>query len=155
MHLQNHEFYMKKALAQAQNAFKKDEVPIGALIVDTNGVIISRAFNLVESQHSQTGHAELRAIAKAGKKRGDWRLEGCWLYVTLEPCAMCISAVKLSRLEGIVYGAESPLFGYTKIDKHDSDGLYNKNALGIIGGICKEKSIELLQKFFKSKRKRT
>lgn len=150
----NHEFYMKKALKQANYAFDRDEVPVGALVVDAMGTIIARAFNDVQKAHTQTGHAELRALAKAGKKVGDWRLEGCWLYVTLEPCAMCMNAIVLSRLAGIVFGAESPLFGYQIVDKDNPSWLYKRDTLAIIGGVCKEKSIELLQRFFKRKRKK-
>lgn len=150
----NHQLFMKKALNQAQSAFKRDEVPVGAVIVNAQGVVIARAANLVEASHSQTGHAELRAIAKAGKKIGDWRLEGCWIYVTLEPCAMCMNAIVLSRFAGVVYGAESPLFGYQKVDKGAASWLYKKDTLAIIGGVCKKKSVELLQNFFKQKRER-
>ncbi len=151
--MQNHQFYMQKALALARRAFAADEVPIGALIVDRSGAIIARAFNLPECKMTQTAHAELLALAKAGKKIGDWRLEGCWLYVTLEPCAMCMNAIILSRVEGIVFGAESPLFGYQKVDKHTPSWLYKRDNLAIIGGICEEESRTLLQDFFKQKRK--
>jgi tRNA(adenine34) deaminase len=149
-----HQFFMKKALAQAYCAFERDEVPVGAIIVDAHGRVIARASNNVEKGNSQTEHAELRALAKAGKKIGDWRLEGCWLYVTLEPCGMCMNALILARVAGIVFGASSPLFGYQKIDKGDASWVYKKDALVIIGGTYKEKSIELLQKFFKKKRKK-
>lgn len=151
--IKSHDFYMKKALALAQKAADTDEVPIGALIIDAHGKIIARAWNTVEKNKSQIEHAELKAIAKAGKKRGDWRLQGCWLYVTLEPCAMCMNAIVLARLAGVVYGASSPLFGYQKVDKGLGDWLYKKDTLGIIGGICKEMSAQLLQQFFKKKRK--
>ena len=149
-----HQYFMEKALNQARSAFARDEVPVGALIINAEGKVIARASNLVEASNSQTGHAELRAIAKSGKKMGDWRLEGCWLYVTLEPCAMCMNAIILSRFAGVVYGAESPLFGYQKVDKRAASWLYKKDTLAIIGGVCKKKSIELLQKFFKQKRER-
>ena len=105
---------MNVAISEALKALAKEEVPIGAVIVNKEGVIIARAHNLTEHNHTQAAHAEVLAIQKAGKKLGDWRLEGCWLYVTLEPCAMCYNLAVLSRLDGIVYGAESPLFGYTR-----------------------------------------
>lgn len=153
--LQNHEFYMTTAFAQAKKAFAKDEVPIGAVIVNSQGIIIARAHNMVETTHAQTAHAELRALTKAGKEIGDWRLEGCWLYVTLEPCAMCMNAIKISRLAGIVFAAKSPLFGYSNIDNRESSWLYKNDTLAIIGGIYSEKSVELLQEFFKKKRMRS
>ncbi len=106
---------MKAAISEAAKALAKDEVPIGAVIVNKDGDIIARAHNLTEHKHTQAAHAEVLAIEKAGKKIGDWRLEGCWLYVTLEPCAMCYNLAVLSRLDGIVYGADSPLFGYSTL----------------------------------------
>jgi tRNA(adenine34) deaminase len=151
--MQNHQFYMEKALTLAQRAFKIDEVPVGALIVNSHGEIIARAFNKSECSLTQIAHAELLAIAKAGKKVRDWRLQGCWLYVTLEPCAMCMNAIILSRIEGVVFGAESPLFGYHKFDKDMPSWLYKRDNLAIIGGICQEDSRRLLQEFFKKKRK--
>ncbi len=148
----DHTFYMQQALAQANNAFKKDEVPVGAIIVDQNGTIIARSYNKVMSRKSQTAHAELLAISQAGKKTGDWRLDGCSIYVTLEPCAMCMNAIILSRLSDLIFGASSPLFGYNSVDKESPYWLYKKDALAISEGICKEKSISLLQQFFKNKR---
>lgn len=114
---------MKAAISEALKALAKEEVPIGAVIVNKDGHIIARAHNLTEHKHTQAAHAEMLAIEKAGKKIGDWRLEGCWLYVTLEPCAMCYNLAVLSRLDGIVYGAESPLFGYTRKTTFGDTGL--------------------------------
>lgn len=145
-------YYMKKALAQAQSAARYNEVPVGAVIVDAQGVVVARAYNRVQKGKSQREHAELRALARAGKKIGDWRLEGCWLFVTLEPCVMCVHAVMLSRLAGVVFGASSPLFGYKTIAKNSFPQVYKKNSIVIIGGVCKEKSVKLLQGFFKRKR---
>ena len=149
----SHFLYMKKALAQARHAYARDEVPIGAIIVNQEGTIIARAYNIVEQSCSQTAHAELRAIEKAGKKLGDWRLEKCYLYVTVKPCAMCMNAIILARMAGIIFGADSPLFGYDNIDKTTPSWLYKKDTLAIIGGICQEEAIMLLQTFFKDKRK--
>jgi tRNA(adenine34) deaminase len=89
----------------------RGEVPVGAVVVDEHGVIIGRGYNLMESKGTQQAHAELRALAAAAKKRGGWRLDGCTLYVTLEPCAMCLGCALLSRVSTIVYGASSPQFG--------------------------------------------
>lgn len=105
-------FFMSQALLQAQKALDKDEVPVGAVVVNADGVIIARGMNCTEAHHTQHAHAESLAIAKAGKKMRDWRLEGCWIYVTLEPCAMCMHLILLSRLAGVVFGASSPLFGF-------------------------------------------
>ena len=86
------ERYMKLALAQAQKAKNKDEVPVGAVIVQ-NGKVIAKAFNMRESKKDPLGHAEIYAISKAAKKLGGWRLPGCTLFVTLEPCPMCTGAI--------------------------------------------------------------
>lgn len=136
--------FMDKALKQAKIAFKKNEVPIGAIIVNKEGNIIARAYNAVECKNTQTAHAEVLAIQKATKKLGDWRLNGCVLYVTLEPCLMCFSLIQLSRLSGIVFGAQSTLFGTSTVEKHP---IYAKDIL-IEGGVRKEECLELLTSFF-------
>ncbi len=144
-------YFMELALAEARMGAKEDEVPIGAVIVDKNGSILSRAHNMVEARDTQTAHAELLALAQAGKKMGDWRLLDCWLYVTLEPCAMCMQAIKLHRLAGVVYGADSPLFGH-QLDKNAIDSVYNDDTVQIISGIGQPEAGELLKQFFKKKR---
>ncbi len=146
------ELIMKKALLQAQLAMRHNEVPIGAVIVDAGGVIIARGYNKIEAKNCQTAHAEIIAIQKACKKIGDWRLNGCWIYVTLEPCLMCIGLIQLSRIEGIVFAALSPLFG-SGLSNPKNLPLYAKH-LEIERGIGEEKSIQLLQAFFKNKRKK-
>ena len=100
--------YMYEALQEARKAFEQNEVPIGALVVDAQGIIQSRAYNQVESMRTQLGHAEVLALQIAAQSRNNWRLDGHWLYVTLEPCAMCLSLARLSRIAGIVFGASSP-----------------------------------------------
>ena len=148
----DHLRYMNLALKEAQKAFKKDEVPIGAVIVSPEGKIVSRAYNQVEKKQQQIAHAEMQAIAKACKKRGNWRLNGHWLYVTLEPCSMCLNLALLSRLEGIVFGAESPVFGY-HLDNRGPLQLYRRDTLQIIKGVGQQESAALLKRFFTEKRK--
>ena len=142
---------MNLAIEQAKKAFAANEVPIGAIVVDKNGKVIGRGYNKIETMKTQLAHAEVTAIKKAGKKIGDWRLNDCWLYVTLEPCTMCFGLIQLSRLKGVVFGAKSPLFGHglseTKIKDQNLPEL--KKDLVIQGGVQKEKCIKLLQKFFK------
>lgn len=151
-HEQDH-YYMERALTCAHKAYEQDEVPIGAVVVDNNGVIIGRGYNRVEQLSSQNAHAEIRALVAATKKRNDWRLDGCWLYVTLEPCTMCMGLIALSRLEGVVFGAASPLFGY-RLDKDADIWLYKKDAVQSIEGVCALQSTEILKKFFKKQRNR-
>lgn len=144
--------YMKLALKEAQKANDIDEVPIGAVIIK-DGIVISKAHNLREKNQSATAHAEVIAINKACKKLKSWRLEGCILYVTLEPCTMCIGASILSRVDGIVYGAKDPKGG-------SLGSLYDISLIKgfnhypwVVSGICEDESSNLLKEFFKNKRK--
>ena len=143
--------YMTYALAQAQSAAHAQEVPVGAVVVDGTGQVISRAHNATEHSHTQAAHAEVRAMSLAGAHLKDWRLNGCWLYVTLEPCIMCMGLVYLSRLEGIVYGAPSPLFG-CPLDNVALLSVYKVDALRIIPGVCANEASDILKQFFKKKR---
>jgi len=143
---------MNKALFQANLGLKHAEVPVGAVIVDGAGKIIARAYNKIESEQCQLAHAEARAIKKACKKIGGWRLNGCWIYVTLEPCLMCFGLIKLSRLEGVVFGAPSNLFG---IGLHDLENIKNyAKDIKIVPGVKEKECIEVLKKFFNTVRKK-
>jgi len=146
-------FFMQEALAQAHCAAAIDEVPIGAVVVNAEGEIVGRGYNSVERDNSQRSHAECLAIEQASKASGDWRLNGHWLYVTLEPCSMCMGLIKLSRLSGVVYGASSPLFGF-RLDNKADLWVYKRNALMIIEGIKEQESAALLKNFFHKKRKK-
>jgi len=150
--IQNKRFLMTKALMQARIASKRNEVPIGAIVVDENGAILARGYNKTEAIGCQTGHAEVVAIQKACKKRDSWRLNGCFIYVTLEPCLMCLGLIMLSRIDGVIFGATSDLFGsgLGNIDKLPS---YAQN-IHIEGGVRAQESIQLLQDFFKQARKK-
>ncbi len=144
------EQFMQKALMQARVSLSKDEVPVGAVIVDKVGQIVARGHNTMEASHCQTGHAEMHATQLACKKRGDWRLDDCTIYVTLEPCLMCFGLISLSRLNRLVYGATSPLFG-AGLDKKEAFPVYKKG-LEIQGGVCSEESAALLKEFFRHRR---
>jgi tRNA(adenine34) deaminase len=143
--------YMREALAQARVAFSQDEVPIGAVMVDAEGHILSAAYNKTEQECSQRAHAEGFVIEAVGKQRNDWRLDGCWLYVTLEPCIMCMGLILLSRCEGIVFGADSPLFG-SRLDNYELSPVYKKDALQVVRGVCAEEAADMLRQFFQKKR---
>lgn len=147
-------FFMQQALEQAQLAADINEVPIGAVIVSTEGAIIGRGHNSVERDCTQRSHAECIAIEQAGKSLGDWRLNGCWLYVTLEPCSMCMGLIKLSRLDGVVYGAASPLFGF-RLDNQEDLWVYKGDALKVIEGIRAAEAAVMLKNFFYKKRKQS
>lgn len=143
--------YMHKALEYAQKAADEGEVPIGAVVVDKDGQILGVGYNQVEKNHTQTAHAEIQALREAAQNRGDWRLENCVLYVTLEPCAMCNGAVRLSRLEGVIFGAQSNLFG-CHLDKDSFVPLYSKDTPFFRGGVCEKECVDILKIFFKKRR---
>ena len=106
------EKYMKQAIKQAKKAYAIDEVPIGCIIVrDEDGKVIARGYNRRNTDKNTLSHAELNAIRKASKKLGDWRLEGCTMYVTLEPCQMCAGALVQSRIDRVVVGCMNPKAG--------------------------------------------
>jgi tRNA(adenine34) deaminase len=148
----NHDTIMRLALKEAHKALAIDEVPVGALIVK-GGKIIARAHNRRETTQMATAHAELLAIEKACKKLNSWRLEGCLLYVTLEPCAMCTGASLLSRVEGIVFGAYDPKGGCMgTVTDLTSLKAFNHQPW-VLGGILEKECAQLLTDFFKNKRK--
>ncbi len=150
--MKHDEHYMRYALALAQKAYEKNEIPIGALVVASDGTIIGRGYNTTEHDYTQRSHAEIKALAQAGKKLKDWRLDGCTLYVTVQPCFMCIGLIYLSRIERLVYGAESPLFGYP-LDNQSAPDLYKKHIKGITSGVLAYEAQTILKDFFKKKRK--
>ena len=104
VHEPDHEHYMRAALAEANRAAGEGEVPIGA-VVTRNGAIIAMAHNTRVSSKDPSAHAEISAMREAARKLGDWRLDGCALYTTLEPCAMCAGAIGIARLDEVVFGA--------------------------------------------------
>ena len=102
---------MGKALFLANRARETGDVPVGAVVVDENGRIIGRGWNCREAHHDPAGHAEIVALREAGRARGTWRLTGCTLVVTLEPCTMCAGAILASRVDRVVFGAWDPKAG--------------------------------------------
>ena len=135
------EYYMNLAIVQSKKALKKNEVPVGAIIVKNNKVI-SKGYNKKEQKNNAIKHAEIIAIEKACKKLKNWRLEDCILYVTMEPCMMCCGAIEQSRIKKIVYAIENQNFGYT----HDL-----KN-VEIVSGVHKNICRDMVQTFFQKKR---
>ncbi|MHB8232804.1 MAG: nucleoside deaminase [bacterium] len=137
---------MKAALEEAEKAAEADEVPVGAVIVNGGGKIISSGFNTVEKDGSCIMHAEINAILDAQKKLENWRLDKCILYVTLEPCIMCCGAILLSRITKLVYGTIDPKGGSASMILNDK--------IEVVSGIMEEESSLLLKSFFKSKREK-
>lgn len=140
------EEYMKRALEQAQMAFDRDEVPVGAVVVCRDR-IIARAHNLTETLNDVTAHAEMQAITAAADALGGKYLDVCTLYVTVEPCVMCAGAIGWSQLGRLVYGAADPKRGFS---------VYAPKALHprteIVGGVMAEECGGLMTSFFKRKR---
>lgn len=143
--------FMGEALRQAMKAYSREEVPIGAVIV-RDGRIIARAFNQVEMLKDATAHAEMIALTQAQQVVEDWRLEGCTIYVTKEPCPMCAGALMLSRISRVVFGAPDPKSGGAggcfNILQHPS---LNHNC-DISAEIRKDDCISILKSFFAAKR---
>ena len=115
--LENDAFFMAEALREAQHAFDNEEVPIGAVIV-LDSKVIGRGFNMIEKRADATAHAETIAIGSAAAEAGSWRLHDCTLYVTLEPCMMCLGASLQSRVKRIVFGASDSRFGAVTTRSH-------------------------------------
>ena len=142
--------YMKEAMALAKLAEKIDEVPVGALIV-RDGEIIARAYNTRESSKCATHHAEILAIEEACRTLGGWRLPGCTLYVTMEPCCMCAGAIINARIPRVVYGAPDLRFGaFGSLINLAEIPLNHKPE--IVGGVLGEENVEILRSYFKKKR---
>lgn len=142
--------YMQAALKEAEKAFLKDEVPVGAVIA-YNDKIIARGHNLREKNQNVLEHAELVAIRKACKKIGSWRLEDCKLYVTLEPCPMCAGALIQSRIKEVYFGAYDPKFGSSGSVLNLFDYKFNHQVI-YHGGLLEPESKALIQSFFKKLR---
>lgn len=144
-------YYMELALKEALKAYKNQEVPVGAIIVRDNK-IISKAYNKKEKMKDVSAHAEILAIRKAEKKLNNWRLDECQLYTTLEPCPMCMAAIKEARIKNVYFGAYDRIMGAcgSKIDIRDIN--FQTPNVSVIGGIEEERCLKLLQSFFKELR---
>jgi tRNA(adenine34) deaminase len=140
------EYFMKQALTEAQKAFDCDEVPVGAVVV-ANNLIIARAHNLTETLKDVTAHAEMQAITAASNSIGCKYLEGCTLYVTIEPCIMCAGAIFWSQIDKLVFGAYDPKRGYQRIMLP----LLHPKTM-VISAILAQESELLMKEFFKRKR---
>ena len=142
----NDEYFMKRALQEAELAFEKGEIPVGALIVIDNK-IIARTHNLTELLNDVTAHAEMQAITSAANFLGGKYLTGCTLYVTLEPCQMCAGALYWSQISKIVFGASDEHRGFEKMGTQ----LHPKST--VVRGVLAEEASELMKQFFANKRK--
>ena len=144
------EIFMEQALELARTAAEKGEIPVGAVVV-RNGEIIGKGYNLRENKKSATAHAEVIAIEQACEQVGDWRLSGCTLYVTLEPCPMCAGAIVNSRIERVVFGAKDSAAGCCGSLINFNCYPFN-HSFEMRGGVLERECSSLLKDFFEKKR---
>ncbi len=143
---------MLAALAEARLALETDDVPVGAVVVDAAGAVIGRGRNVREAEGDPTGHAEVVALRGAAAGRGRWRLEGCTLVVTLEPCTMCAGAAVLARVDRIVFGAFDPKAGAVgSLWDVVRDRRLNHRP-EVVAGVLADESTVLLEEFFERRR---
>ena len=144
-----HQDLMRSAIAIAQSALKTEDVPVGALIVDSENNVISTGFNEREAHQDPTAHAEIVAIRRAAQKLGTWRLDECKLVVTLEPCAMCAGAIAQSRINTLIFGAwdeKAGAVGSVWDVLRDPRAIHK---MEVVGGVLEAECAELLTKFFR------
>jgi tRNA(adenine34) deaminase len=146
-----HESYMRLALNEARQAFEEDEVPVGAVIVHGERVVAA-AHNQREQLRDPTAHAEMIAITQAAQSLGSWRLEGCTLYVTLEPCPMCAGAILQARIPLLVYGADDPKAGAVRSLYQMLNDTRLNHRCEATGGVLAREAGEILSRFFQAKR---
>lgn len=149
--MDTHEYFMKIALDEAKKAEAMDEVPVGAVIV-RDGIIIAKAFNTRETAKDATCHAEMTAIKRACEILGGWRLIGCEMYVTLEPCLMCSGAILQSRIQKLYIGAMDPKNGAAGSVLNVFEDYWFHHKCEVFKGILQEECSNILKEFFKKKR---
>jgi tRNA(adenine34) deaminase len=148
-----HVLHMEMALEEAETAAAEDEVPVGAVIVSFERGVLARAHNQRERLIDPTAHAEMIALTQAAQALQSWRLEGCALYVTLEPCPMCAGAVVQARIPLVVYGCTDPKAGACDtLYRIPTDGRLNHRA-NVVGGVLADRCADVLSRFFAEKRR--
>ena len=146
------ERWMKVAISEANLAINEGEIPVGAVLIQ-NGKLVAKAHNQPILNHDPTAHAEVEVLRKAGKKLKNYRLSKSTLYVTLEPCAMCLGAIMHARIERIVFGASDPKTGVCGSKTDLTSESFFTHKVKVDGGVLEEENKEILQSFFKSRRK--
>lgn len=147
-----HEYWMQQALQQAKNAAENNEVPVGAIIVNAEGVELSGQFNRKEMNYNPVAHAEILCIQEAAEKIKNWRLIDCTLYVTLEPCPMCFSAIAQARIKNVVFGAYDLKGGSVSLGYHFHKDQRLNHRFNIMGGVSHYECSKVISDFFKLKR---
>lgn len=150
--MRSDEFYMHRALDQARLGLAAGEVPVGAVVVDDAGEIIGAGFNAPVGGHDPSAHAEVRALRDAAERLGNYRLDGCTLYVTLEPCLMCTGAIIHARLARVVYGAAEPKTGMVESRANLFAQPWYNHRVEVEGGLLAAQAKRLLKAFFADRR---
>ncbi|HIK36668.1 MAG: tRNA adenosine(34) deaminase TadA [Geminocystis sp.] len=150
--LERHQYWMREALKEAFVAGKKGEIPVGAVIVDGENRLVAKAHNRKQELQSPLAHAEILAIERACKKLGSWRLENCILYVTLEPCMMCVGAIVQARLGVLVYGADDFKTGAVRTVLNLIDSEASNHRVRVWAGVEKRACSDLIHSWFENLR---
>ena len=148
----DHKIQMMEALAEAKKAGQSNEVPVGAIVVAQNGEVLSAAHNRVIASSDPTAHAEILALRAACRKLRNYRLSGVCLYVTVEPCPMCLGAMIHARVQRLVFGTHDPKWGAAGSLYNLGDDARFNHRIEIVSGVCAAECRQLIQDFFRSKR---
>lgn len=151
---ENYQWNMQLALEEAEAAFRADEVPVGAVVVDEEGNVLARAHNIKEKSFNPCGHAEILAIQKAAKEIQNWRLVKATLFVTLEPCVMCMGAIVNARLKGLVFGAYDKKGGALSLGYNLHQNSKLNHRFKVVGGVEHYKCSKVISDFFRITRSR-
>jgi tRNA(adenine34) deaminase len=154
MHEQPYVQWMQLALAQARMALEAGDVPVGAVVIDAGGKVLAMSPNRRESGHDPVGHAELLALREAGRVQGSWRLSGCTVVVTLEPCPMCAGALVLARIARVVFATPDPKAGAAGSVLSITDHPALNHRVEVVAGVLADESRALLKTFFRERRQR-
>ncbi|REC95618.1 tRNA adenosine(34) deaminase TadA [Kushneria indalinina] len=150
--MHSNEFYMHRALDQAHLALAAEEVPVGAVVVSAEGEVIGEGFNAPVGRHDPTAHAEVQALRDAGRRTDNYRLTGCTLYVTVEPCLMCTGAIIHARIKRVVYGAPEPRTGMAQSRANLFAQPWHNHDVEVVSGILAAPARRLLKTFFEKRR---
>jgi tRNA(adenine34) deaminase len=146
-----HDRYMREALALAEEAYRAGEVPVGAVVV-TGGSVVGRGFNQPIRANDPTAHAEVVAMRDAARRLGNYRLTGASLYVTIEPCLMCVGAMAHARIETLVFGATEPKSGAVESQGRAQEHPSLNHRVVVVSGVLAAECVELMQQFFRGRR---
>ncbi|HCB92228.1 MAG TPA: tRNA-specific adenosine deaminase [Selenomonas sp.] len=152
--METDEHYMALALEEAQKAYDKGEIPIGAVLVDESGTVVSRGHNMRETWQDATAHAEIIAIREACRLLNRWRLSGLTLFVTIEPCPMCAGALVMSRVDRVVYGSADSKAGASESLFNVTSNPALNHQLQVTAGVLQDECSDIMKRFFAERRRK-